>query len=411
MTFAVFISVPVSLHVLLGISLLGLVSSTVFLCLVVIAAIRCRKHWRADRKLACAVTDDSLPPVTILKPIHGMEPKLEENLESFFAQDYPEFEIIIGARDEKDPGLEIVERLQRRYPQVKSRIVLSGPPTWPNAKVFSLKKMLALSSYSHLVLSDSDTHVGPDLLRNLVPCLLDSENGLVTCAYRGVPAGDFNSLLEGLGMSSEMTSGVIVADMLEGMRFALGPVIATRRDSIEAIGGLAKVADYYSDDFELGKEVWAAGYKVVLSHYVIEHVLPPRSFWRTLGDQLRWMKSTRYSRPLGHIGYGLTFAMPFGVLGLIAGIGLGNLRLGLILFGVAWANRMIQSLVVGWGLTRDWRSLAFCWLYPLRGLQGFLIWAASFTSRSFFWRGETYLFNEGGRIVPRDRPAVSAAEP
>jgi ceramide glucosyltransferase len=408
MNLAALLAMATFWRILLGVAVLGLASSTVFLGLVIAAAGRYIRRSRFEEASALAVPPGSLPPVTILKPIHGTEPALEENLESFFAQDYPQFEVIIGARNENDPGLKVAQKVRQRHSEVKSRIVLSGPPTWPNAKVFSLEKMLAVSSYSYLLLSDSDTHVGPGLLRNVIPSLLDPKNGLVTCPYRGVSAGDFNSTLEAMGMSVEMTSGVIVADMLEGMRFALGPVIATRSDALQAIGGLSKVADYYSDDFELGREIWAAGYKVVLSHYVIEHVLSPRSFWRTLGDQLRWMKSTRYSRPAGHVGSGLTFAVPFGVLGFIAAAALGHFQLGVGLLAFAWLNRMLQAVLVGGVVTGDWRARVLCWLYPLRDLLGFFIWAASFTSRSFFWRGEMYVFNKGGRITPRDRPAESA---
>ena len=129
-------------------------------------------------------------------------------------------------------------------------------------------------------------------------------------------------------MSVEMPSGVMVADMLEGIRFALGPAVALRHDALEKIGGIAATADYYSDDFVLGNLIWAAGYKVIFSHHIIQHVLTPRSLRRTLGDQLRWMKSTRFSRPLGHIGTGLTYAVPFGVLGLVAGGGNGAWRSG-----------------------------------------------------------------------------------
>jgi ceramide glucosyltransferase len=121
------------------------------------------------------------------------------------------------------------------------------------------------------------------------------------------------------------------------------------------------------------------------------------------------MKSTRYSRPKGHLGTGLTFATPFGVLGLLASVALGDSPLGWWLFAAAWANRVIQALAVGWGIVRDPRLLALCWLYPLRDLLGFFIWVGSFASRSFFWRGEVYRFSDGGKIVPQDRPAESAA--
>src|SRR5205823_11940090 len=185
------------------------------------------------------------------------------------------------------------------------------------------------------VIAESDVRVGRDFLRNVIPPLFDRKIGLVSCLYHGDPASGFWSLLEALGLSIEMPSGVVTADMLEGIRFALGPAVAFRRDSLEAIGGIRATADYYSDDYVLGNKIWAAGYKVVFSHYFVHHVLTPRGFLRTLGDQLRWMKSTRHSRRWGHVGRELTFAMPFGLVGLIAAGALGWWQLGLWLLATA----------------------------------------------------------------------------
>lgn len=392
-----------SWRILLGVAAFGLLSSSVFLMLVVIATVRFKRRAEAELRSALSVAFEKLPPVTIFKPVHGMEERLEQNLESFFQQDYPDYEVIIGARSHDDPAIRVAEQVRGKYPDVRSRIVVSGPPEWPNAKVFTLDKMIALSRNDFFVTSDSDVRVGSDFLRNVIPPLFDPKLGLVTCLYRGDPAGDFWSLLEALGMSIEMPSGVVMADMLEGIRFALGPAVAFRRDSLNAIGGIRATADYYSDDYVLGNKIWAAGYEVIFSHYIIHHVLTPRAFVRTLGDQLRWMKSTRHSRPLGHIGSGLTFAVPFGLLGLVAAAGLGEFRLGIYFVAAALANRMIQSVVVGWWLLRDRLALKFFWLYPLRDLQGFAVWVASFLSHKFYWRGEIYRFTKDGRIVPETR--------
>jgi ceramide glucosyltransferase len=212
-------------------------------------------------------------------------------------------------------------------------------------------------------------------------------------------------------MSIEMSSGVLVADMLEGMKFALGAIMATRKDVLPSIGGISATKDYYSDDFVLGNLIAAAGYKVVLSHEIVGHVLVPRSLSKTIADQLRWMKSTRFSRPKGHVGSGLTFSVPFGLMALVAAAALGSLRLGIALFAWSVMNRIIQALVVGWGTTRDKRSLILCWLYPLRDLIGFFLWVASFNGGTFFWRGELYRFEPGGRIVPEHRPATVLPEP
>jgi ceramide glucosyltransferase len=393
---------------LLYLAIAGTFSSTIYLLLVLVGTVRFHLRARAARKLILSL-QSSLPPVSILKPVHGMELRLEENLESFFRQDYPDFEIIIGARDADNPALLLAEKICKRYPQVKSRIVVSGPPVWPNAKVFSLAKMIPAASCDYFVISDSDVRVAHNFLRNVVPPLLDPALGLVTCLYQGVPAGDFWSLLEALGMSVEMPSGVVVADMLEGIRFALGPAVAVRREVLDKIGGIAATADYYSDDYVLGNKVWRAGYKVIFSHHVIEHVLTPRPLSRTLGDQLRWMKSTRYSRPLGHIGTGLSYAMPFGIMGLIAAAALRHPNFGVLLFCAAVVNRIVQSIAVGRALVGDRRALYFSWLYPVRDLVGWCLWMWSFTGGNFFWRGEMYRFRKGGKIVPRDRVAEDAA--
>jgi ceramide glucosyltransferase len=392
---------------LLLLALAGSFTSTIYLTMTMVATARYLRRTHSAQARATATPSASLPPVTIFKPVHGMEEQLAANLESFFQQDYPDYEVIFGARDADNPAAKTAEEVRARYPHIPSRVIVSGPPAWPNAKVFSLDKMIAASSRSYFIISDSDVRVAPEFLRNTISPLLDPRVGLVTCMYRGIPASDFWSWLEALGLSVEMSSGVMVADMMEGMRFALGPAMAARRDAIEAIGGIAAVADYYSDDFELGNRIWAKNYKVVLSHHIVRNVLTSRSLFRTLGDQLRWMKSTRYSRPAGHAGTGLTYAMPFGILGLIAAGALGHWTFGIGLFALACLNRMIQSLVVGWSVARDPRAVRFCWLYPLRDLFGFVAWAISYTSRDFYWRGETYRFGKGGKIYPLQRSETS----
>jgi ceramide glucosyltransferase len=390
------------------VALVGTASSTVFLGLALVAALRHLRLAKEQSRHAASVAEAALPAVSIFKPLHGNEPRLEENLESFFLQNYPAFEIVFGCRNAADPALAVVERLRQRHPDIAARVVLSGEPPWPSAKVWSLENMIASSTNQYLVISDSDVLVRPDFVRNVIPPLLDPQNGLVTCLYEGIPAPDFWSRLEALGMSVEMSSGVVTADMLEGMQFALGPVMAVRRDALEKIGGIASTAEYYSDDFVLGNRVFAVGYRVILSHYRVGHVLCTQSFRQTFATQVRWMQSTRYSRPKGHLGTGLTFAVPFGVFGLIAASGLGHPALGIALFAWSLLNRIIQSAAIGYGVVGDRRALAWSWLYPLRDLLGFIVWVGSYCGGSSFrWRGELYRFTPGGRIVSIARNSVA----
>lgn len=339
-----------------------------------------------------------------MKPVCGLEPNLEENLASFFQQDYPNFEIVFGARDAADPALEIVRNLQRRFPAVNVKFAFSGEPNHPNAKVCSLQKIYAAAAGDYFVISDSDVKVAPNYLHDVIRPLLDSTAGLVFCLYRGVPTQGVWSRLEALGMSVEMTSGVIVAGLLEGMKFALGPTMAISRDVLEAVGGFPVLADYCADDYVLGHAVDESGRKVVLSPHIIDHSANHRSFKGSILHQVRWMKSTRFSRPKGHIGTGLTFAMPFGILGLATGLASGHSLLGLSLLGWAVLNSTLLSLVVGWGVVRDPRALRHCWLYPVRDLMGFCFWCASFVGRNIVWRGIRYRLEFGGKMVRVAQP-------
>jgi ceramide glucosyltransferase len=380
-------------RLLLLVGAAGLVTSTGYLALVLIAAVRFRRLHRATSPLV------AFPAVTLLKPVCGMEPDLEEHLSSFFEQQYPSYEIIFGARRDDDPALEVASRLSALYPSVPVKIVISGEPWLPNAKVCSLVKMYERASHDYLIVSDSDVKVGPNYIAEVVQPLLNPHNGLVTCLYRGLPTGGLWSRLEALGMSVEMTAGAIVANLLEGMKFALGPTMALRRDALEAIGGFEPLAEYCSDDYVLGRDIADNGRQVVMSRHVIDHVVINRKFAYSMQHQIRWMKSTRCSRRAGHAGTALTFAMPFGMIGLIGAFGLHLWLLGAGLFVAAYLNRVLLSLVAGWGVVRDPLALRSAWLYPLLDLMGFGFWCASYAGRTIVWRGDRYRLEGCGRMV------------
>ena len=212
---------PIFLIALGGLAMLGVTTSAVYSLMVAVAVVQFRRRAAGEKKRA--VIHDFQPPVSVLKPVHGDEPDLERNLASFFEQDYPHYEILFCARHSEDAGLEAARRVAARFPQVKSRMIVCGEPPWPNARTFSLEVMRQEALYPILVTSDSDVHVEPDYLASVVGPLSDPKVGMVTCLYRGVAQRGLWAQLEALGMSVEMTSGVLVANMLEGMKFALGP--------------------------------------------------------------------------------------------------------------------------------------------------------------------------------------------
>lgn len=380
-------------YVLLAIAAIGLFTCTGYLVLLLLASFRFGRG-EVPKYLG------EFPPVTLLKPLCGLEPNLEVNLRSFFAQQYPAFEIIFGTRNAEDPALAVVEAVRQEFPGVPVKFVFSGEPTRANAKVCSLAQMYAAAGCDYLIISDSDVQVGPNYIREVVAPLLNSENGMVTCLYRGRSTGGFWSHLEALGMSVEMTAGVLASDLLEGMKFALGPTMAIRRDVLDAVGGFGPLANYCSDDYILGQRVAEIGKKVVLSHHVIDHVVINRTLRSSILHQVRWMKSTRFSRPAGHVSSILSFAMPFGLLGLAGGIAMRRPMLGLAFLAFAIINRLLLCVAAGWHVVEDRNALTSCWLYPLRDFTGFCFWVFSFFGSTIQWRGAWYRLEAEGLMVP-----------
>jgi len=379
---------------LLAIAIIGTITSTAYLILVIAGVLRFARRRRQGK---CA--RDHVVAVSVLKPVHGLEPNLEENLESFFLQDHPDFELIFCARDLSDPALQVAQRLSQKHPRVKVRILTSGEPPWTNAKLYSLEKMWKQAEHDLLVISDSDVRVSPDYLREIIKPFANPEVGMTTCLYRGLPAGGFWTELEALGFSVEMTSGVIVADLLEGMKFALGPTMVVRRQCVEALSGFGFMADYCADDYILGNRVAESGMEVVLSHHSIDHMVFHHSLFASMRHQVRWMRSTRFSRPKGHLGTLLTYAMPFGLLGLLAGYGSSHVVLGASVFCAALLNRVIQSVAAGYVVAGDRRALTHAWLYPVRDLLGAGLWMGSYLSARIDWRGEIYRLTTGGLML------------
>jgi ceramide glucosyltransferase len=276
---------------LLAAGCFGLVTSSVFGGMVLAAA------WRFRRRRRGVLLPEFTPPVSLLKPLHGDEPGLEAHLASFFEQEYPEYEILFCARREDDAGLAAARRVAARYPQVPVQFLTSGEPAVPNAKTLSLDRMVRAARHAIFIISDSDVRVTPQYVRAVAAAFADAKVGAATCLYRGVAVeGGLWSRLEATGMSVEMTAGVLVAEWLEGMKFTLGPTMAVRRETLEAIGGFLPMGDYCADDFLLGNWVAERGGTVVLSGHIIDHIVLHAGFLASMRHQARWMKSTRFSR-------------------------------------------------------------------------------------------------------------------
>jgi len=385
------------LYIVLGIALVGTSSSAVFLGLALAGVIRFRS--KARQQLLAIPDDAHLPPVSVLKPVHGLEAQLKENIESFFDQEYPQYEVLFAADEANDPALEVVREVCARYPHIPSQVLVTGA-LWPSPVVHAFHCMAEAASHEILVTADSDVQVSPNYLREVVSPLLDPQVGMVTCVYRGKNAAGFFSGLTAVGMSVEMTAGVLVADLLEGMKFGLGPTIVVRKDSLASIGGYPALKDYIANDFAIGNLIAKAGYRVVLSGHIIDHMVNQKSFRHMWQNQLRWAQTTRYSRPKGHFGTGLIFSMPYGLIGFLGAALLGHWGIGLVLLGVAVCNRVAEAWLVGWMVVRDPQVRRAPWLYPLRDLLGFTVWFASYLNLRYVWRDSRFEL-KGTRIALR----------
>lgn len=368
---------------MIALVLLALTLGSVVYCALTVTA-----AWRYRRVTPPLLTEP--PPISVLKPLHGIDDELETNLESFFAQVYPAFELLFAVRDTHDPAIALVEQLQRRHPGVSARLLVTGEPPYPNAKVYSLDRMLAAAAHDLVVMSDSDIRVTPDLLRTIAAEFQDPRLGLATCPYRAVPGRSLWSTLEAIGLNTEFLAGVLVARLLDGMKFALGPTIAARREALAGIGGFDRLQRYLAEDFEMGRLVAEAGYRVILSSYVIEHRIGGQRFRANVAHRLRWNRSTRRSRPWGYIGQVFTNPLPLALLLVAARPSWWPLA------AVALIGRILAAWVTAGIVLHDSLTGRRWYLLPLQDLAGFAAWIAGFFGNTIHWAGRRYYLRKDG---------------
>lgn len=363
--------------------LAGLVAGSLVYCLLVILAAR-----RYLRVRPPALRDQ--PPLSVLKPLAGLDDGLESNLRTFFEQTYPQFELIFAVRLASDPAVAVVRKLQAEYPQIASRLLYVGEPPYPNAKVWSLHHMTEAAKHELLIMSDSDIRVTPDFLHVVASEFQDSRLGVSTCPYRAVPGSSLWSTLEAVGMNTEFLSGVLVARMLEGMKFALGPTATARKQVLQDIGGWDKLKDYLAEDFVLGNFAAEKGWRVLLSSYVIEHHIGSQSFATNARHRLRWFRSTRRSRPAGYVGQVFTNPLPLALL-------LWAIRPDWwILFVGAIVVRTLAALACAGWVLQDRLTLYRWYLVPVQDVLSFLFWVGGFFGNTITWRGRRYLLMKDG---------------
>jgi ceramide glucosyltransferase len=359
------------------------------------------RRWR--RSAAAHGVPAHAPDVTILKPVKGIDPRMYAGFVSHCTQQYVgRFEIVFGVSSLADPAVAEIERLRAEFPECMIRLVECNERLGTSGKVSNLIQMLREARYSHVVINDSDICVSPLYLARVMESFRDPKVGMVTAPYIGRavagPSGiTIWSKLEALGIATDFMPGVLTARKLEGgLHFGLGSTLAMRRSALEQAGGLEPLVEFLADDYELGKRIALAGYRVELCPEVVETTVPAYDFRGFWDHQLRWARSTRDSRKLGYVGLGITYALPWSLATCIAS---GFALWSFTLLSVVLLARVAVALTVGVGILRDPQVMRDLWLLPIRDAWGLIFWIWSFAGDTVVWRGERFRLHEG-RIAP-----------
>lgn len=366
--------------------------------------------WEYFRKLRKARPPDPsfLPPVSVLKPVRGLDREAYANFASFCKQDYPEYEILFAVSDPGDPVIPIIEKLMMDFPERPIRLLVGEARLGASSKVNKLCRLVKEARYDVLVMSDSDVRVDADYLRDAVAPFADPQVGAVTTFFRGIVDDGFASDLDAVGAPGEFSASALVARKLEGLKFTFGTTMATTKRHLAEIGGFEALVNHHSDDFELGNRIAGRGYRVELMRKPVWMVFPKQRLAELWRHELRWSIGLRNVRPWGHLGLILTYGLPWALLAALVApakwIGLTYLAAYLFL-------RLLTAWVVGvWGLG-DPVVRSKPHLVLVRDALNFLVWSASFLSNRIEWRGREFLV-EKGLLVPvtEVRPARGAVD-
>ena len=358
-------------------------------------SIWCGRSYFRRRRRVCA----TFPPVTILKPVKGMDADSFANFASFCRQDYPCFQMLFAVASAADPVIPVIERLMSEFPALDMDLVVDGRIHGPNYKVCNLINAFPKAKHDIIIVCDSDIRVGARYLAEVCALFSDPQVGLVTSLYRTSGVDGTACAIEAMGFTTEMVPNVMVARRLEGLSFALGASMAVRREALERIGGFAALSDYLADDYQLGNKIFRSGYRLELSDYFVESIMHRETLQNILSRQLRWARTMRVSRTGGYFASGITQPFPMALLALfVSGFSLPGVAAALTLY----LCRILVALVYSRCFVRDNIFPRWLWLLPLRDFFAFATWALSFLGNRVTWRGHRFRLLPGGRIAETD---------
>lgn len=374
------------------------IASVLYVLACVLVVVARRRHGRQT-------SPSTRVPMTILKPLCGLEPGLDENLRSFCLQADPDVQILFGARDEDDAGLAVARRVLADFPAVDGQIVVGAPVLGLNAKVNTLAHLVPMARHDVLMVADSDTRVGDGDLPRIVKPLLDGRVGVVSCLFRGRPTDSFWSRFSALSIDEWFLPSVLVSRALRSPAYCSGPVIAIRREVLEAIGGFETLAPLLADDYELGARVRRLGYRSVISDCEVTVTVDEATCASLVRHEVRWLRTVRTVTPFGYAFSVLTYALP---LTLIACVASGASAWSLALVGCAGLLRAAVHWTVPPPADKSGRSVlprSPLWVVMFRDVFSLAMWVTSYGSRRITWRGRSLWVDTAGVLhAPEDRP-------
>jgi ceramide glucosyltransferase len=333
------------------------------------------------------------PAISVLKPLHGAEPGLYENLRSFAEQDYPAVQIVLGVNDPEDSALPVARALVHDLPGCDIALLVDPRAHGSNLKVANLENMLEVARHQILVLADSDMRVDRRYLAAVTAPLHDPRTGVVTCLYKGVSTGGRWSELGALHINFGFLPGALVAESLGLGGGCFGATIALRRETLDRICGLTRLRDELADDHRIGDEVRALGLAVALSPYIVEARVSEPSFASLWQHELRWARTVRAVAPAGFTGSVLSHPVAIAALGAAAtGFDLTSCIFLVISCVIRWASARVIADALGLPPAKPW-------LLPLRDALSFAVFVASFFGRTVFWRDQVFRVEASGRMT------------
>jgi ceramide glucosyltransferase len=337
------------------------------------------------------------PPITVLKPLYGLEKNLRANLRSICLQDYPVYQVVLCFQRPDDPALPLAWEIQQEFGVNRVSVVISQIQAGPNGKVNNLLGGLTEARHEILVMSDSDVLVQPDYLRTIVAPLADPKVGGACTLFKVTTALRWFEQLELLTINADFIPNVIFAHLTGASKCCLGPSIALRRSMLKDIGGLESLADFLVEDYELGRRIWTSGKHLAVLPYFVDVVVDLESFGQWWDHQCYWDQNTWAARPWGFFATLITRAVPFALL--FAAIRLGD-AVGLTVLGTVLALRLAAiGGLLQWGVL-DREGVRSLILLPLRDLLGLVSWAQVYTRRTVIWRGQEFVLTRHGRLLP-----------